>query len=521
MCWSMLASLLIGATATWAPAAYAQPAEEPAPEVPAGPPAMTDAERGQLFVSYATALGSGDRAEAAGVLTGILDDPSKQSAHGQAYGLLADLYEGWDLKLAAVSAWSQAIALDPQAHVDKIAQALDTAEAARADADLAEVLGNNVGLPVTGEAKNRMAYIAGRYHLREGNLGTALAVLMLGDRSAKGFEDVELLRGVVMSQQERYGDSLAPMVSAQALGLQNERGERFDNVVNLNVARSYYADENFGQAILWYAKVQRTSEFWLDAQFERGWAHFRGNDMNGVIALLMNHESPFFEDFFYPEAHLLRAYGLFMMCKFPDASKEMDGFVERYTPIKAEVDGLVGSMSPVEAYGDVKAFLDGSPAKLPVYLLRDFRYEDRINDAIAAIALADDEIERANQVPGRAGELARTWTTKRRDRLKATEGQRVLDRVQSAKGELEEMLTGIEMTRLDLLSLEAKMYERAAATGSLDFGDRSAKLRDLKKRKKGFRVWPYQDEYWADELGWYIVDSRPDCPDALATGDKQ
>ena len=101
------------------------------------------------------------------------------------------------------------------------------------------------------------------------------------------------------------------------------------------------------------------------------------------------------------------------------------------------------------------------------------------------------------------------------------EGKRVLARVEKAKGDLEAMLEGIEITRLDLLNLETQMYERAAATGVLEYGSHIEKLRDMKKKKQGFRVWPWQGEYWADELGWYVFDARPDCPESMARGDAQ
>ena len=47
------------------------------------------------------------------------------------------------------------------------------------------------------------------------------------------------------------------------------------------------------------------------------------------------------------------------------------------------------------------------------------------------------------------------------------------------------------------------MYEKAAATGELDFGDKIGKLRNIRKNKRGSRVWPFQGEFWADEINNY------------------
>jgi hypothetical protein len=79
------------------------------------------------------------------------------------------------------------------------------------------------------------------------------------------------------------------------------------------------------------------------------------------------------------------------------------------------------------------------------------------------------------------------------------------------------MLDNVEITKLDILNFEQQLYEKAAATGKLDYGDRIGELRKARKQR-GTRVWPYEGEFWADELGYYRYDVRPDCPESMAVG---
>lgn len=503
------------------------PVPAPVPAAPAEPvaPTMTETERASAFTGWATALASGNRDAAATALIALIDDPSKELVHGEAWAHLGELYAKMDLKLAAIGAIGKGLELDPTHTAPTVAAALPLIEETGESGAVGEAVGKNVGIlasgaaPLDADARNRLAVVAARYQLDHGSYGPAAAILMMATKDAKGFEDVELMRGVVLSQQDRHGDALAPLLTAYALGVQAERDDKWRNTAQLNVARAYYASGNYGQAIASYGAIERSSDWWLDAQFERAWAHFRGNDVNGALAMLFNHESVFFTDFFYPEADLLRAYSLFVMCKFPDASKEMDAFIEKYGPIQKELDGL--SMSPAEAVEDVRAFRDDKPTKLPIYVLRPFRHEQRLTDAFAALEQADDELKKAEKAGGRLGTIAATLIQEQRDDRVAAEGKRILTRVEKAKGDLAAMLEGIEITRLDLLNLETQMYERAAATGVMDYGNHIDKLRDLKKKKRGFRVWPWQGEYWADELGWYVFDARPDCPESMARGEGQ
>ncbi len=508
----MIALLLLAL----APPGLAKKPRPEAPEAPA-PATMSDAEVGALFAEVAKAAATGNRSAAADQLAAIVTDPSKAPAHGQAWAMLAKSFLDFELKLPAVVAWGKALALKPEAAAPELESILELARQTGETAPVAESLGKNLGIQVDDPLRNQVSYLAARYHVHEGNLGPATAILRIAKQDQPGFEDIELLRGVVLSLQGQPDDAVAPMQIAEALGRRNGRGDRFVNRANLNIARAYYAAGNYTQASVFYRRVERSSDFWLDAQFESAWAHFRGNDMNGALAMLFSHKTPFFEEgYFNPEADLLRAYALFTMCKFPDASKQIDEFQAKWEPIRDQYLAL--SLSPKEAFGEVRAHLTGDTSKLPRAMLRQFEHEDRMLDAVKAVSLAERELVTAQGVGGDTAALAEELLSELIAHRTTVEGQRILDRIAESRKELDQLLTDIEITRLDLLNLESEMYSRAAATGTLDYGDNIGQIREL-RRRKGYRVWPFQGEYWADEVGWYVFNARPDCPESMARGD--
>jgi hypothetical protein len=492
------------------------PPPPPAPE-PAVPAPMADSQRAPFFTAWATALASGNRDAAASALIEIIDNPMNAQLHGEAFVHLAELYEQQGLSLAALGAYGRGIALDPVHGAPAVGKALALAEATGESGYLAEALGNNVGIQVDPTVRNQLSIVAARYHVDRNNWGPALAILMMGDKSAPRYEEIELLRGIALSAQSRHKDAVSPLLSAAAMGVAAKRDDNWKNVVALDLARAYYSAGDYGNSIVWYAKIERSSDYWLDAQFERAWAHFRGNDTNGALAMLHNHQSPFFEGMYQPEADLLRAYSYFVMCKFTEATEAMDAFAAKYEPIQNELGQL--SLSPEEAFADVIAYRADKPTRIPTYLLGQYRHEERLDATQKMLAQADTELAKAGAMGGRAGTLAVDFVTGQRDARVRTEGNRVLARIDRAKVELQSFLSGLEITRLDLLALETQMYERAAATGVLDYGANVDRLKQLRKAKKGYRVWPWQDEYWADELGWFVFSSAPDCPDSMRRGD--
>ena len=472
------------------------------------------------FSAYEQAMASGKRSSAADALLAIVDSPTDAASRAEAWGRLGGLLSDFDLKTAALHAYASAIEADAKAASPHITAALDVAEATGDTGRLGAVFATHLGADVDSDTRSRMAYYAARELLRQDELGAALGIATLVDSKSAIFPDAESLRGVVLSMQGRHEDALAPMLTAQAVARDQDRGAAFDSVISLNVARTYYGAKNWTKAVYWFEQVSRESDYWPEAQYERAWAHFRADDMQGAVAALHSHDAPFFDAWYFPEADLLRAYSYFMMCKFGDASNEMDEFTERYTPLKADLDTHLGAMSPQDGWAEGLAMQAGTATTLPAMVLRGFRAEQRLADSALAVETADRELARVGALDGtQIGPRAQQWTTDRRDAIVRSEGDRILSRARNAQAELEELLTGMEITRLDLLNLETEMYQRASVTGKLDYGDPVGKLRDMKKKRRGMRVWPYQGEFWADELGWYVVDARPECPDSMNRGD--
>jgi tetratricopeptide (TPR) repeat protein len=320
-----------------------------------------------------------------------------------------------------------------------------------------------------------------------------------------------------MNLQGRPTDSITHFQTALRVGAEQGKEDRFRNVVTLNLARAFYSAENYPRAIEHYAMVDRDSRQWPEAQFERGWAHFRLQDMNGALGLLHDHSGPFFEEAYFPEAHLLRVHSLFLMCKFPEANLQIDAFQERYKPQLALLRNAA-LLTPDDFFGQMRAHVEGGSHNLPLMVSWIFEEEDRFLDSLTAVRHAEDEMARLRNISANPFSLAAMkWVRDRRDAIVETEGLRMRGRVGLMEDKLAQMLDDSEMSKLDIMQLETRLYEVASRTGEMPDAKRtvSRKLRV----KKGYRHWPFEGEYWGDETGYYRVNARPDCPSSLQTGE--
>ena len=469
--------------------------------------------------AYEEAVANRNLNEAADALVAVLDDEAASEHHATAWARLGDVLADERLPYFALVAWTQAIDADSKAGSSVVSKALETADSLGDERILEPILAAHLDLETDTGSLSQVALLAARNFVREDELSEALGVLMMVDKGSPAFVEAELLRAIILSHQGKHADALAPLVTAHAITKNNEDASNNGllDVLELNIARAYFGAENWGQAITWYAQVDRDSRHWPEAHYERAWTHFRANDMQGALALLVTHESPFYEGWNWAEADLLRTNSFFLLCKLPEATKLIDAFDTTYRPMKEELDAALASADAKAAFADGTAAMRGEPtATLPMSVIRPFTWESGFADAVKATEAAEEELANVT------GRTERPWTAKmaplltaRRDAIASEQGERILERANVVSTEWNEMLSGIEITRLDLLDFETRLYERAAATGELEQGDRIGKLRKMRK-KRGAWVWPFQGEYWEDELGWYTVDARAECPASLA-----
>jgi len=491
----------------------------PAPPPPSNlevPEGVKAEDHDKAFADYTTNMAAGQKSRAADALILIIDDPTKVVFHGEAYVLLGDLLAQLDLNYGALLAYRKGFDLAAPADLSIIGQRVPKAiEVAGKVGDLAVLeapFSKNVGLAQTEDVRGQMAFLAAREAVRTGSYGLALGVLKMVKPGDPLYPDARSLEGIAMNQQGRPEDALTPLLDAQ----KTARGKdvRFTDMLWLNLGRSYYAAGNFPKAMQSYAAVTRGSEFWPQAQFERAWAHFRIDDMNGSLGLLLSLDTPFFTEYYYPEADLLRIYSMFMMCKFPEANNAIEAFKKNYKPV---YDALVTfrGKSAAEAFAAARTYREtGDPSGLPPMLLRQYRTEERFGASIAAVKSAEDELARMkNAAANPFTERARGWVAERRDALVAEEGGRVKDRLTEQEAELNDMLTSSELFTVDILRMKTLLYEQAAAVGRMPDAATTVKRED--RVRKGWREWPYEGEIWADEIGYYRVSAVPECPAGL------
>ena len=279
--------------------------------------------------------------------------------------------------------------------------------------------------------------------------------------------------------------------------------ERRDRAL-LQLARIAYARGDDARAEQLYQRVSRGAPEWLDALFEASWSHFRKGEDEKALGNLLTLHAPFFQGHFFPESFVLKALVLYENCRYPDARRALADFEQRYRPLHDGLAELLGKLSTAQGAYD---FLAGGPVALAQAVQPGARedvarlaQEPDLRASLAAVSELGQEIDSFDARPADFKRIAqRLAPAARKARIELLEntGRRLLSRLSGERADLRELL-GQSLR----LSFEIAGREKELATT----GEPAAVAPPTRERPTvddDEVLWPFEGEYWRDELGAY------------------
>lgn len=374
----------------------------------------------------------------------------------------------------------------------------------------------------------QLNYLLGRYKYRNRQYEDALRLFGKVDRQSKyyikgqffsGISNVQLRKSVPAVQ------SFQRIVGAIDEGVEVEDEDRMRDLAFLSMARTYYSasvrlDENnaptiqadkLSAAVKYWNKVDQASEYWLDSLFEESWAYFMAGDYAHALGNVHTIEAPYFPNSYYPEAEILKAVIYFSNCQYDDAETIVAKFQAKYQPIYDDLNKVLSRFKGDDAdepfYKFLKDVRDGK-ADLPPRIKKVV--ENALSDRqllrhLQYVQVLDEEQKRFQKSPKSFQESNLGNDTKdamqlARDIAVRNAGQLARERYQRNLDELNEHLRDSAKILIDVTAAKRGQLE-ANIAGSQVSVQESA--RNIVKPDEEHVIWPFDGEYWRDELGFY------------------
>ncbi len=320
---------------------------------------------------------------------------------------------------------------------------------------------------------------------------------------------VEAFKDVVRALNPRTGQQQDPSLREQAF---------------MQLARVHYEHKQNRYALFYYDRVARGGEQWLQSLYESSWSHFRLGEYEKALGNMITLHSPFFRDEYFPEALILKSVIYYENCRYPEATEIVDEFNRTYLPLYQELERVLsGTFTTPQDYYDVLADIQkqnredsGEISKMLERILK-LALSDRelkhLNDSILELEAEADSISSKRDL-FRFSDLAKTL-------LGDLEAQRIEQQKKAgfyAKRKLERERRELAQLNYRALAIKAEIgtSEKDALEASLAEGKN---VTAMKKYRYSTAVddervyWPYEGEYWRDELGTYQYTLTKGCKD--------
>jgi hypothetical protein len=314
-------------------------------------------------------------------------------------------------------------------------------------------------------------------------------------------------------------------------GVEDE--SRMRDLAYLSQARTYYSsaiklnpetnaptvnEEKLSAAVKYWDQIDVASEYWLDALFEESWAYFMAGQYPQALGNIHTIEAPYFPGSFYPEAQILKAVIYFYNCNYEAATTVVARFNKRYIPIRDELKKV---LTRFEGEGQSEAFykflLEVQSGKADLNPSIKGIVEDSLSDRqllrnIEYIKTLEQESALYGKAPGSfrtsgIGQYVQDRLAEARQRAINNAGELAKSRYRRNISALEEHLRNGEKILIDITAAQRNLLDEKLKAGQVTAAD--SKIYGVVNPDEEHVLWPFDGEFWRDELGFYrqVVES--------------
>lgn len=293
------------------------------------------------------------------------------------------------------------------------------------------------------------------------------------------------------------------------------------------LARAYYQKKDWEKSLGYYRRVPRDHVLWHGALFESAWADLRSGRFRSALGNFQSLHSSYYDDFYVPESLVLRAIVYLYICKYEEVNKVVGLFETSYGDIQDRLTNYLRSTNDPKAYYDeiergllVKKTLQQgknvTDGRIPYKVVRHIIGKPDITRGLDYLRKLYEEKRRLEKMPVSFLEnpLGKYSTKLLIGRIKTAQkliGIKAKIHMMYMKGELKDLDEQVSYLKYEMIGLQKELLQKKIAGQPAE----DAKIDDDSDRsyyvKNGYDYWPFQGEFWLDEIGNYFYVGKQSC----------
>lgn len=293
-------------------------------------------------------------------------------------------------------------------------------------------------------------------------------------------------------------------------------------------ARVLYQAGDFDGAVELYRQIPRDTPQWHDSLFERSWAMLRIGQFRSALSNFQTLHSSYYQDSYIPESLLLRSIVYLYICKYDEMGKVLDLYDRIYKPIQQQVvETLRTESNPEFYYSEIRKVFDYLQVKegldkvkrqvrIPYQVLRHIAGDGDISTSLRYLQRLEEEHARARSLSAEwqnsaVGRYSLGIVQRRIANTKNSIGRYVMRNMNRVRSDLRSLSEQGDFLKLEQLGAEKESVRKEIAGKGLPEQQVDAGTGRNYYIQNGYEYWPFQGEYWLDELGNYHYVGVQNC----------
>ncbi len=388
----------------------------------------------------------------------------------------------------------------------------------------------------TEDLYNELLFLMGRHWYQQGEFPRARDFFLEIDKDDDLYVPAVFFTGITHVRERRAAPASKAFLSIVKkfdgkLFLSDEE-ERYLNLAWLSLARIYYSTKHWDSALAAWNRVPQSSEYYLDAVFEESWAFFQVDQLARALGNIHTINSPYFDEYFYPESLVLKSVIYFGQCMYEDAQDTVTEFRHKYEPIQQELQVALAKFKDNKSFfeflrkvhqkkdstkdlmddGEEEKIMGFSPDIFSVIrgalddrtLLRNLEY----------VSILEKEEKKLKKMPAMfvnsaAGTRIQQDINTAKDVAIDNTGNLARSRYERLVEEINDLLNQTTRVEVEILNALRGALDMELKTEQQLTGPQTEQA--TIESDAEHVLWPFEGEYWRDELGYYRQPIQSRC----------
>ncbi len=371
--------------------------------------------------------------------------------------------------------------------------------------------------------KDMIYYRLGEIKLKNGQFDQAAQAFGKVGTTSRYFAQAKFNRGRAFLENKQTNEALRAFQSLLA-----SRGSAYVTDTNrvaaeVAIARTYYQAQQWDEALEWYRKVPRDTDLWHEVLFEESWADLRAAKFRSALSNFQSLHSSYYEDYYIPESLLLRAIVYLYICKYDEMDKVLGLFEKTYGPVRASLgEFMAGNQDPMTYYQEVERAVqirkDGkapSGLRIPYVIARHITNEGNVKRAFSYIRNLNEEKRRLDSLQtlskNQLGAYANKIISNRVRNTRVSIGEMARNHIVSMRNELHDLYEQAGFIRYEMINGQKEQLKKKIAGKDISSKQIDENVNREFYIQNGYEYWPFDGEYWLDEIGNYHYLGKQSC----------